>query len=100
MEDQSASKVMANKSPSKPILNVIDGYKEYNMGDLKRLVEIKYPRYAEFGKKLGWSRITVCSLLNSHWIPSDPTIIKKIADELGINEIKLTQLFARTEERK
>ena len=99
MDDHSSNKDIVDKTSTKPIPNVTKTYMDYSMRDLKRLVEIKYTHYSEFGRKMGWSRITVCSVLNSHWIPSDPVIIKKMAIELGINEIKLTQLFGRTEKR-
>jgi len=94
INDNIPSEEVTNKTQS-----VKQGYKTYTMNDLKRLVEMRYESFSEFGKKLNWTTTTTSVFLNGFWIPTKPEVIRKIAEELDLNVIKLTQLFSRTEER-
>jgi transcriptional regulator with XRE-family HTH domain len=70
----------------------------YNLSDLRRIVNLRYTGYTEFARRFGWSKSTASALLNGHWIPTKADIIQKIADELGLNHVKLAQLFARIQD--
>lgn len=99
MENNTTNNDIPSESVTKRKLTSKTTQKPLDMQDLKRLVELKYEHYSYFGRKLGWTGTTVGVFLNGFWIPSDPEVIRKIATELDINVVKLTQLFGRTEEK-
>lgn len=67
-----------------------------NMRDIRRLIKLKYAFNADFGRKVGWGKVAVCRFLTGDWIPQNPKVIQRVADELGINVVKLSRMLERS----
>lgn len=64
-----------------------------SLEDLRSIVNLRFESISAFGRALGVSRPRASQILLGYHVPAKPELIKKIAEVLNLDIVKLTQLF-------
>jgi len=89
----------SNRSSNEGEINPNLQTDKITLGHLKITLYMRFGSYARAGVEAGLSASRTKQILNGHFLPKSPELIKKIATAWNIDPVILTLLFDRYREK-